>query len=330
MSYEVVISNSKLNSFGFRVLTSGIDITQYLRNPIMLWMHNRAFRGEKDEVLPLGTVNNVRIEGDELLGTLNFDEADEFSRTIKAKWDAGTLKMVSAGLDPIERTEDPDLLLPGQRYETVSKSKLIEISVADMGANDDALALYNDGKLITLKAGGENEFLKPINNHLNEKSMKLIALKLGLSETATEPEILAKIAEITLSAGKVAKLEGVIATQKLAVEGLEKTADEQKVISLAALVDGAITLKRITADKRDQLINLGKTIGVDELTKTLELMAPTRKPGDFINLARGGAESTEYKKLSEVPYDEAIRLRSEDKEGYVKLFKAEYGYEPAI
>jgi len=89
-------------------------------------------------------------------------------------------------------------------------------------------------------------------------------------------------------------------------------------------------LKRITADKREQLINLGKTIGVDELTKTLELMAPSRKPGDFINLARGGAETTEYKKLSEVPEVEVIRLRSEDKESYIKLFKAEYGYEPSI
>jgi len=330
MSYDVIISNSNLNCFGFRVLTMGIDIIQFARNPIMLWMHNRPYSGNTDSVLPLGTIENIRIEGDELKGTVKFDEADDFSKQIKAKWDAGTIRMVSAGLDPIERSEDAAYLLPGQRYATITKSKLIEVSVVDMGANDDALALYNDGKLITLKAGGNNEFLQPINNHLKEKSMKLIALKLGLSETATETEILAKIAEITLSAGTVAKLEGVIATQKLAVEGLEKTADEQKVVALAALVDGAITLKRITADKREQLINLGKTIGVDELTKTLELMAPSRKPGDFINLARGGAETTEYKKLSEVPEVEVIRLRSEDKESYIKLFKAEYGYEPSI
>jgi hypothetical protein len=43
-----------------------------------------------------------------------FDEADDFSKQIKAKWDAGTLRMVSPGLDVIERSDDVALLLPGQ------------------------------------------------------------------------------------------------------------------------------------------------------------------------------------------------------------------------
>ena len=44
---EVVISTSKLNSYGSRVLTEGIDTKQYKKNHIVLWMHNRPWETEK-------------------------------------------------------------------------------------------------------------------------------------------------------------------------------------------------------------------------------------------------------------------------------------------
>ena len=147
---EVVISNSKLNSYGFRVLTEGIDTTQYARNPILLWMHNRPFRGTTDEVLPIGRIENLRIDDDNLIGTPIFDEQDEFAQRIAAKWDAGILKMASAGLEVVELSDDPSMLVQGQRRSTVTKSKLTEVSIVDIGANDDALALYKDGKTLSL------------------------------------------------------------------------------------------------------------------------------------------------------------------------------------
>ncbi len=315
MGYDVIISNSKLNDYGFRVLTSGIDFSQYKRNPILLWMHNRPYRNSKDTILPLGKVENIRVEDDELKGTLVFDEADDFSKQIKAKWDAGTIKMVSAGFDPIERSEEAEHLVAGQKYPTVTKCKLIEVSVVDIGANDDALALYKEGKRIELSLGKENSFLTPINNQLNESKMKKIALKLGLSENATEAEILTKIEQITLKADKV--------------EGLEEQVKNQQDSSIVKLVDSAIEQKKITADKKEHFVNLGKTAGVETLEETLKLMQPVQKPTDIIHQS-GGAGVTEYKKLSEVPEEEAIRLRSEDKDTYIKLYRAEYGVYPEL
>ncbi|KAA6331633.1 hypothetical protein EZS27_019783 [termite gut metagenome] len=127
-SKEVVISNSSLNSHGFRVLTSGIDTVQFKRNPILLWMHSRAWRGTTDEVLPIGRIEDLRIEGDNLIGTPVFDEKDEFALKIKQKFENGFLKMVSPGLDPVETSDDPLHILQGQRRATVTKSKLIEVS----------------------------------------------------------------------------------------------------------------------------------------------------------------------------------------------------------
>ena len=313
MNYDVLISNSKLNCFGFRVLTSGIDMAQFGKNPIMLFMHNRPFGRDTDGMLPIGTVINLRIENDDLMGTLNFDEVDDFSKQIKAKWDAGTLRMVSPGLDPKERSEDPAYLLPGQKYATVTKSKLLEISVVDMGGNDDALALYADGKLITLSLGGDNEFLKPINIiNQNDESMKSIALFLGLPETATEAEILAKVTSIKLASDKVTSLEAEAATQR--------------DLAITTEVEAAITLKKVTADKKDHFITLGKTSGLEVLKTTLELMVPSKKPTDVINLNSKG-EVVEFKKLSEVPEAELLLMRENDKDTYCKLFKAEYGTE---
>jgi len=313
MNYDVLISNSKLNCFGFRVLTSGIDMVQFEKNPIMLFMHNRPFGRDTDGMLPIGTVINLRIENDDLMGTLNFDEVDDFSKQIKAKWDAGTLRMVSPGLDPKERSEDPAYLLPGQKYATVTKSKLLEISVVDMGGNDDALALYADGKLITLSLGGDNEFLKPINIiNQNDESMKSIALFLGLPETATEADILAKVTSIKLASDRVTSLEAEAVTQR--------------ELSITTEVEAAITLKKVTADKKDHFITLGKTSGLEALKTTLELMVPSKKPTDVINLNSKG-EVVEFKKLSEVPEAELLLMRENDKDTYCKLFKAEYGTE---
>lgn len=310
MGYEVIISNSKLNSYGTRLLTAGIDITQFLRNPLLLWMHNRPYRGTIDEVLPIGTVENLRVDGDNLIGSLKFDEADPFAVKLKAKWDSGILKMVSPGIDIVEQSNDPALLLPGQTRATISKSRLREISVVDMGANDDALALYNDNKILNLAAGEDGDILKPIKSHLN---MKSIALKLGLPETASENEILAAIGSVQATAGRVTAAEGEVASLKKS--------------HIVASVDQAIKLKKITSDKRDHFIKIGESSGLETLNATLELISPAQKPTDFLG-GKGALGTAEYKKLSEVPADKLIELRDGDREAYIALYKAEYGINP--
>lgn len=316
MTKEVIISNSSLNNYGFRILTEGIDTAQFERNPILLWMHNRPVRGTIDEVLPLGRVENLRRDGDNLIGTPVFDESDEFARRIKAKWDAGILKMVSAGLDVVEESSDPSVLLPGQRFSTVTRSKLREVSIVDMGANDDALTLYHKGRQVNLAGGCDKElsFLNAINNTLNNNTMKEIALKLGMAETATEAEVLNRIAELQTQAAEAAAI-------RLEME-------QQTEQAIAAAVDGAVKLRKITADKKAHFVELGKKAGLQSLVETLELMQPAARPTDFIDRTNG--EHGTFKKLSDVPADQLAQLRAADSETYARLYKAEYGIEPNI
>ena len=127
---RVRISNERLNSYGTRVLTSGLNIEQYNRNPVLLYMHQRG--------QVIGLVKDLRVEGADVTGELVFDEATELSRRCKQQWEFGSLKMVSVGIDIIEMSESPEHLVPGQTSATITKSKLFEVSLVDIGANADA------------------------------------------------------------------------------------------------------------------------------------------------------------------------------------------------
>ena len=315
MAKETVISNSSLNSYGFRVLTEGIDVEQFRRNPILLWGHHTTFRGTTDEVLPIGRIENLRVEGDNLIGTPVFDEQDDFAVRIRNKFENGFLKMVSAGLDVIETSSDPTLTVQGQRRATVTKSKLREVSIVDIGANDDALALYDaGGERIKLNASGEIPAIPEIafKNDLNIIKMKTVALKLGLPETAGEAEILTKIGVLQTEAGQAVELRTKL--------------EAQRESEINAEVETAIKQKRITADLREHFRTLGKTAGVEALRTTLEAVSPAVKPTEVIGKGGKAAPATgDYKALGEVPAEERIRLRSEEPERYAKLYKAEYG-----
>ena len=321
MAKEAVISTSRLNSYGFRVLTEGIDTEQYQKNPVLLWMHTRPFRGTTDEVLPLGRIENLRVDGDRLIGTPVFDMSDPFAKKIADKWDQGILKMLSAGLKVTEESNAPEHIVEGQRFATVTKSKLTEVSIVDIGANDDALALYDDDQPVNLKQEGElvkilslvsnleQTHVEPLNNSM---PMKEIALKLGLPENATQEQIVAAISGLQ-NENKTLKAE--------------KEAAGVKSIELA--VDQAVSAGKITADKKQHFVEMGKKVGLESLTETLNLMSGTVRPTDFINPANP-ASGEGYKKLSEVPTSELEKLRKEHRAEYCKLYEAEYGVKPEM
>lgn len=321
MPKEVVISTSGLNSYGSRVMTAGLDTSQYCRNPVLLWMHRRG-----GDNMPIGRMENLRVDGDRLIGTPKFDEKDEFAKKIATKWEDGYLNMCSAGIEILEYSTDPSMLVQGQTRATATASKLVEVSIVDIGANDEALKLYGGGKLLELAAGQDCDLLPLVklskpeetpkpeaaaqsNENTNSKNMKKETfLLLGLAETATEEQVHA------------------------AVTALKSKADNAETLTLAAItaqVDAAITERRITADRKEFFINLGKTSGADALRQTLELMQPARKPTDVIDTTKdapqGQPEQATFAKLSEVPADKVSKLCKDNPNEYMRLYKAEYG-----
>ena len=307
---RVRITNDSLNGYGTRVLTAGMNVEQYQRNPVLLYMHERGN--------VIGYVKDLKVEDGEVTGELMFDEASELSTRCKKQYEFGSLKMVSAGLDILETSEDPELLVQGQTSPTITKSKLFEVSLVDIGANDDAIVLQKDGKKITL--GKDSECPLPMLNNNNQKQMeqKQYALQLGLPETATDAEITAKLNELN-----AAKQEN---------ERLQKEKETLTLASITAVVEKAVGEKRIATDKKDEFINLGKEIGQEKLERIISAMSPQMKLSAVIG-HQGGAPTQQpatYKKLSDVPSAELLTLRKEQPEEYKRLYKEEYGMECAL
>lgn len=305
---RVRITNDSLNSYGTRVLTAGMNVEQYQRNPVLLYMHERGN--------VIGYVKDLKVEDGEVTGELMFDEASELSVRCKKQYEFGSLKMVSAGLDILETSEDPELLVQGQTRPTVTKSKLFEVSLVDVGSNDDAIVLQKDGKKITL--GKDSECPLPLLNNNNQKQkqmeQKMVAMQLGLPATATEAEINAKLDEL-----KTAKEENERLQQKNAALTLA---------SITAAVEKAVGEKRITPDKKDEFINLGKEVGQEKLERILSAISPQMKLSSVIGHQGGAAtEPTTYKKLSDVPSGQLTTLRKEQPDEYKRLYKEEYGME---
>lgn len=303
---RVRISNDSLNSYGTRVLTSGMDVAQYERNPVLLYMHERGN--------VIGYVKDLKVENDEVTGELMFDEATELSVRCKKQYEFGSLKMVSAGLDIVETSEDAELLVAGQTSATITRSKLFEVSLVDIGANDDAIVLQKDGKRITL--GKDSECPLPMlnNNKQNKQEMeqKQIALQLGLPEGATEAEITAKLGELKAAKEENAKLQAEKATLQLA--------------GITASVEKAVSEKRISAEKKDEFIALGKEIGQEKLDNLFSAMNPQVKLSGVIGHHGGASDTQESKwsKLSDVPGDKLLSLRKDNPEEYKRLYEAEY------
>ena len=340
---EAIISTERVNSYGSRVLTAGIDLSQYEKNPIVLYMHRRGRR----EDIPIGIMTNLRTENGVLYGTPKFDVDTEEERIIARKWDRGTLRMLSAGLDVIEWSEDPALLAQGQTRPTITKCKLIEVSVVDIGSNDDALqvGLYHEGKLLTLAAGEDNDHLpllsrqseesgveqsttdteeqpkekteqigsaalqsKETPNNNSNNDMKKILLKLGLAEDATEDQ---------------------------AVEAIAQMQQERTAMNLARItdaVDTAIKEKRITADKKDKYLNLGKQIGLESLNNLFADMTPAQKPLDLVRPSASSAHPAVDTALTwETATPEQLAdLRENNRAEYVRLYKAYFHIEPTF
>ncbi len=280
MSKRVRISNDSLNSYGTRVLTSGMNVEQYCRNPVLLYQHERG--------QVIGYVKDLKVENDEVTGELMFDCASELSKQCKKQYEFGSLRMVSVGIDIVELSEDKKYLVEGQRRPTIIKSKLFEVSLVDIGANDDAIVLQKDGIRIALGKDGESS-LPCLSNNNNQKTkemdIKTFAQHLGLPEMATEPEVLAKLEEL-----KAAKEQNKI---------LQEEKQALLLKSITNLVDQAILEKKFGEDKKQHFVNIGEQIGVDALKVTLDTMSPKVKLSQMV-------EDEQEKEHTTSPWEERM------------------------
>lgn len=315
----VVNDDSVLNDRGFRVMTSGIRLDKFKKNPLGLFMHSRPDRWDlkNDSVLPICSWSDPEVEGTTLTSTPTFDESDEFAQKIGSKVEKGFLRMASIGIIPITVSSDPAYMLPGQERPTVVESELIEISIVDIGSNPNAVSLYSldpNGKLVQLSSELEDKLIPTLSKPETNTNMKKIAEKLNLSSDATEEQIVAAIEAL-----------------KKKNNDLETAAEQVKLSSITSMVDHAITDRRFTADKKDHFIALGKTAGIEALKSTIEMMPKAVKPTDDITGDKGdGIEASKPITMASLiakGADEIRKYKEKEPAKYAALYKEHYGIE---
>lgn len=184
-----ILSDGSVNKYGYRVLTAGISLAAFKKNPVMLWVHNR-------ESFPVGRWEDIKVEGDKLTAEAVFDTnaLNQAAQIVKSMVDQGILSACSIGFDPIEMSDDPKLLLPGQRRPTITKCELEECSICPVPANSNAVKLSFSKKGLTLAADATEAQIETLLPSLKTApKMEEIIKALGLPTNATEAQVVAEI-----------------------------------------------------------------------------------------------------------------------------------------
>ncbi|MES2730054.1 MAG: hypothetical protein V4621_08190 [Pseudomonadota bacterium] len=326
----IISDENVVNSYGIRVMTAGIDISQYTKNPVLLYMHSRG--------RVIGRVEDLRVEGPLLTGLPVFDEGDEFALEIKRKVDGDWLRACSPELEPTEWSDRPELLLMGQTFPTATKSKLYEISICDIPGNDGALALrltLQGGRLrLSQDAAATAETFKELFPTLKtnyEPKMKLLLSRLGLSVDASEDAALAAIEKLKTDAKgetadfvlKLAKSANLIKPEKEAMFLRLAKLDPEAALEMIDFSSLTAAAGEGAGQERDtiRLVNVVKAVETKNAVITPEGGEVAKGPLDVLLLSRGDWNARRWEKEDPANW---LRLKHEKTDIHTALTKAFY------
>ena len=128
-AYSVTIFANEKARDGMRIDPDTIDLSNYEKNPVVLYAHDFMGRTESGG-LPIGrTLKLVRTAEGQIRADFEFLEGDPFAARVRNAWDRGFIRGASIGW----RTE------PADRRGRAPRSELIEWSIVAVPADPDAL-----------------------------------------------------------------------------------------------------------------------------------------------------------------------------------------------
>ncbi len=194
-----------LDAHGTVVPASGLRLERFLANPVFCWMHRtgdtEARSADPDDVI--GTVTDLRVEGDRLLFSVVFGTHDLADRCFRAVVEK-RINACSISFNPIRQLVEGDAVI-------VDEAELIEISLVIIGSNPEALALRS--------------FIEAT-NPMNPEILK----KLGLEVSAGAGDILIALAQYLAKTDEdkalVDEVVKMLPEHSKASEGAEAAAQE--------------------------------------------------------------------------------------------------------
>ncbi len=321
------LHDETVNTHKFRMLTEGGDLTEFVKNPVMLLNHD-------DWSLPIGRWENIRKEDGKILAEPLFDLKDDVGKKVADKVADGFLKAASIGAwPPIEVSDAPELMLPGQKLPTVTKWKAREASIVTIGSNHNALVFYNDeGEKIDLRDAKQILKLFDIKKpNKKESDMSKLNAILKLSDNATQQEVEAVVEAMVSENAQLKQTNAELEEKVTAQEKAEKEAQKAEAVTLT---DTAVKDGRINSEQKDTWIKL-----FDENfsnTKAILEGLPKRKSVKDMIDERSQQSNTNLSDLQKKSWDELdkagklIELRDDHPDLYAEKYKEKFGTEPKV
>lgn len=123
---EVVVSNSKEDRQGERIVMEGIDLKQIKRNPVVLYGHD--YQG-----LPIGKITKIWVDGSNLKARIQLAVKEyPFAATVYDLIMGGYLNAVSIG--GMVKSWSGD-------FTIIEELEMVELSIVPVGAHRDALVV---------------------------------------------------------------------------------------------------------------------------------------------------------------------------------------------
>ncbi len=322
-----ILHDETVNTYGFRMLTSGANLEEFRKNPVMLLNHN-------DWNLPIGRWENIRIEGSKILADAVFDENDPRAVEVQQKVDTDFIRMASIGAWTQERSDAYDLMLPGQTSSTVTRWTVREASIVTIGANHNALALYDsNGNLVNM-----GDFLKrskptatmeytELEDTLNKKDMGKLTTVLNLSDAASEADIVTKVNEIISNADRLEKENRTLKDAIDAQKAEQKKKEQQEAV---ALVDAAVKDGRIDAKGKETYLALFDR-DFTSAKAALDAVPARQSVTAMINNGQQRVDMGDWKNKSWDEIDRAgklTQLKDNHPDVYAEKFEERFGTKP--
>jgi HK97 family phage prohead protease len=251
---EFVLSDATVDRYGDIVEPEGWKLRWFRKNPIALFGHDSRF--------PIGTWENVRVEGGRLLATLVLAAKGTSARLdeLIALVEQGILRAVSVGFRSLKAEPiDPEKPYGGTRF---LEQELLETSVVSVPANPAALAVAKalnvSPEIMTLAFGEQAETV--LRGMETGESAAKPAKPKGKSMTTLSQRIENAQNELNAKRDKLAELTGAADLDIDAIEELnvQIDAEERSLTALKASeakigIDAATTRKTVPAAPRRPL-----------------------------------------------------------------------------
>ncbi|MDX6190200.1 hypothetical protein SGQ83_12635 [Flavobacterium sp. Fl-318] len=295
-----LIHDESVNSYGFSILTAGMDLTRFKQNPVMFYQHDKALD-------VIGKWENITVKGTQVFADAVFDMDDPLAIKIAKKVENGFLNATSLG---VEFPEEPPL------DGVAKKSVVIECSIVAIPSNANAVRVSSELSKNTVKYNLYRRTYLKTPADLNTKLIQLLDLK----SNAKDDEIFTAIEELKKRVDEL---------------GNERTEESENLTSLAIqlkIIPASLKRVQLMAFKGD-FVSTKKDL--QALITEATNKDVTRANHSLIKSVVLGHKSTktELSDLTDKPRSEwtlqdyrkhAPKELEDDRELYNKLIKEEY------